>query len=223
MFLSKRLVGVLVAALGLSGCIETTMQGYADRELPAKPVSRMAAYVTGQGPLVSSIQASISEEARKRGVIAQDALLLFPPTRTYTNPEIQQGLASSGIDGVLVINVGDTGVLQQYAGTILTGNYSGTSNASGTINRFGNVSTVSLDGVSSGTVTATSTPVYRYKRQTTFTAQLIEPATSRKLWVGNGQVSAGGSLFVGNRVNASSSVAAIFDDLQRKGVIGPSS
>jgi hypothetical protein len=223
MFSLKRFIGVVLPALSLSACIETTMQGYADRELPAKPVSRLVAYVAGPNPLVSSIQSSINEEARKRGVVAQDALLLFPPTRAYTNAEVRQGLAAGGVDGVLVINVGDTGVLQQYAGTILTGEYSGTSTADGTINRFGNTSTVSLNGVSSGTMTATATPVYRYKRQTTFTAQLLEPVTSRKLWVGNGQVNAGGLLFVGNGTNASSSVAAIFDDLQRKGVIGPSS
>jgi hypothetical protein len=125
---------------------------------------------------------------------------------------------------VLVINVGDTGVLQQYAGTILSGEYSESSYANGTIiNRFGSVSTVSLNGTSSGTMTATATPIYRYKRNTAFTARLLEPATARNLWVGNGDVKAGGLLFVGDGASASSSVGAIFDDLQQKGVIGPSS
>lgn len=159
MFSLKRSVLAVGAAISLSGCITTSMQGYADRELPAKPVSRIVAYVAGPNPLVSSIQTSVTEEARKRGLVAEDALLLFPPTRTYTNAEIRQGLASNGIDGVLVINVGDTGVLQQYAGTILSGQYSGSSAATGTINNFGNISTVSLNGTSSGTMTATSTPV----------------------------------------------------------------
>jgi hypothetical protein len=196
------------------------MQGYADRELPAKPVSRIVAYVAGPTALVSSIQGTVSEEARKRGLAAEDALLLFPPTRTYTNAEVLKGLASDGIDGVLVINVGDTGVLQQYAGTILTGQYSGSSSANGTINTFGNVSTVSLNGTSSGTTVATATPVYRYRRQTTFSARLLEAKTGRNLWVGNGQVNAGGLLFVGDGASASSSVSAIFDDLQNKGIIG---
>jgi hypothetical protein len=222
MFSAIRSICFLATALILSGCITTSMQGYADRELPAKPVSRIIAYVAGPSALVSSIQASVSEEARKRGLVAEDALLLFPPTRTYSNAEIQKGLASDGIDGVLVINVGDTGVLQQYAGTILSGQYSGSSSAGGTINTFGNVSTVSLNGASSGTMTATATPIYRYRRQTTFTARLLEPTTGRNLWVGNGQVNAGGLLFVGDGANASSSVAAIFDDLQKKGIIGHS-
>jgi hypothetical protein len=223
MFSVMHSICAVAAAIGLSGCITTSMQGYADRELPAKPVSRIVAYVAGPGPLVSSIQTSVSEEASKRGLVAEDALLLFPPTRTYTNAEVQKGLISNGIDGVLVINVGDTGVLQQYAGTILSGQYSGSSSIGGAINNFGNISTVSLNGASSGTMAATATPVYRYRRQTMFTARLIEPTTARNLWVGNGQVRAGGLLFVGDGANASSSVAAIFDDLQRKGVIAPSS
>jgi hypothetical protein len=223
MVLAKQFICLAPAAIGLTGCITTSVQGYADRQLPAKPISRMIAYVAGPGPLVSSIQASVAEEANKRGVVAEDALLLFPPTRTYTNAEIQQGLARDGIDGVLVINVGDTGVLQQYAGTILSGQYSGSSSASGTINTFGNMSTVSMNGTSSGTMVATATPVYSYRRQTSFTARVLETATGRNLWIGNGQVRAGGLLFVGDGASASSSVGAIFDDLQRKGIIGQTS
>jgi hypothetical protein len=199
------------------------MQGYADRQLPARPVSRIVAYVAGPNPpLVSSIQRSIAEEAHKRGISAEDALNLFPPTRTYSNAELQRGLAANGIDGVLVINVGDTGVQQQYAGTILSGQYQGSSSASGTANTFGNVSTVAVSGTSSGTMTATATPIYHYRRQTNFNARLLEPSTGRNLWVGNGQVNAGGLLFVGDGVSSSSSVAAVFDDLQAKGILGPS-
>src|SRR5206468_8408322 len=80
-----------------------------------------------------------------------------------------------------------------------------------------------VNGASSGTMVATATPVYHYKRQTAFTARLLEANTGRNLWVGNGQVNAGGLLFVGDGANASSSVAAIFDDLQRKGIIGRTS
>jgi hypothetical protein len=221
MFGAGRSIFLAAMAISLSGCITTSMQGYADRQLPASPVNRIIAYVAGPPPLVSSIQASISEEAKKRGVFAEDAFLLFPPTRTYTNAEIQKGLASNGINGVLVINVGDSGVVRQYAGTILSGQYFGSSNANGSINTFGNVSTLALNGTSFGTVVATATPVYGYRRKTTFTARLLQPASGRNLWVGNGQVNAGGLLFVGNGASATSSVAAIFNDLQTKGIIGP--
>ena len=77
MFLPRAAVAVLVAVT-LSACVTTSMQGYADRELPAKPVSRIVAYVTGPGALVTSIQSNIRDEAAKRGIEADDALLLFP-------------------------------------------------------------------------------------------------------------------------------------------------
>ncbi|WP_316225462.1 hypothetical protein [Bradyrhizobium sp. SZCCHNS3052] len=160
-----------LAAIALSGCITTSMQGYADRQLPAKPIGRMVAYVSGPGPLVTSIQTNIAEEARKRGVVADDALMLFPPTRTYTNAEVQQGLARDAIEGVLVISVGDSGVQQQYAGTILSGQYTGTSSSIGIVNTFGNTSTISMNGTSSGMVVATAAPSVRPRSRPGFLRQ----------------------------------------------------
>jgi hypothetical protein len=219
--MSRFLIALLCpAAALLSGCITTAMQGYADRELPVKPIQRMAAYVVAPTALASSFQSSIAEEAAKRGVGAEDALALLPPTRTYTDPEIRKVLAESGVDAVLIINVGDTGVVKEYAGTFFQSQYSGSADVGGTVTRSGNISNVSLTGNSSGTMTGTSTPIHRYSRQTTFKARLVDPTTARNIWVGSGEVSAGGLLFVGNGSSASTSVSAIFDDLRSKKIIG---
>jgi len=212
-----------LAAIVLSGCITTSMQGYADRDLPARPIQRVAAYVVAPTALASSFQSSIAEEAAKRGVGAEDAYALLPPTRTYTDTEIRKVLADNGVDAVLIINVGDTGVIKEYAGTFFQGQYSGSTDTSGTVTRNGNFSNVSLAGNSSGTMTGTSTPMQRYSRQTMFKARLVDPRTARNLWVGSGEVSAGGRLFVGNGSSASSSVCAIFDDLRSKKIIGGAS
>ena len=163
---------ILLCAIGvlLTGCVTTDMQGYADRDLPTRPIQRMAAYVVAPTALASSFQSSIAQEAAKRGVGAEDAYALLPPTRTYTDTEIRKVLAESGVDAVLIINVGDAGVVKEYAGTF-------------------------------------------------FQARLVEPATGRNLWVGSGEVSAGGRLFVGNGSSASSSASAIFDDLSAKKII----
>ncbi len=109
------------------------MQGYADRDLPARPIQRVAAYVVAPTALASSFQSSIAEEAAKRGVGAEDAYALLPPTRTYTDTEIRKVLADSGVDAVLIINVGDTGVIKEYAGTFFQGQYSGSTDTSGTV------------------------------------------------------------------------------------------
>lgn len=221
----SRVAFVLLCSIAvlLSGCITTAMQGYADRDLPMKPIQRMASYVVAPTALASSFQSSIAEEAAKRGVGAEDAYALLPPTRTYTDAEIRKVLAESGVDAVLIINVGDTGVVKEYAGTFFQGQYFGSTDIGGTVTRSGNVSNVSLTGNSSGTMTGTSTPMHRYSRQTTFKARLVDPTTARNLWVGSGEVSAGGLLFVGNGSSASKSVSAIFDDLRAKKIIGGTS
>jgi len=126
-------------------------------------------------------------------------------------------MAAHGIDGVLVVNVtGDTGVQQRYAGTIANTSYSGTSSGNAMV--MGNM--IYGSGMSSGTATTTATPVYHYSRAIGFDARLSDPQTSRKYWVGSGQTQSGGSLFVGDAVNAANAASTIFNDLQSKGLIG---
>jgi hypothetical protein len=88
---------------------------------------------------------------------------------------------------------------------------------------FGGTSNIALSGTSTQTTTGMSTPIYHYSRQTAFTSQLFEASSGRTLWVGNGQVSAGGLLFVGDGASASNSISAIFNDLQNKGLVGRTS
>jgi hypothetical protein len=199
MFSAIRAAWLALAAITLSACVTTAMRG-TDRELASRPVSQLVAYVAGPGPLASSIQSSINIEARKRGLLAENALKLLPPTRTYTDADIRQALAARGIDGVLIINVGDSGVPRQYAGTIFQGRYP----------------------VSSATMAAV-TSVSGYPRPTTFTARLLEPATARNLWEGIGDVETSGLFSADDGTGASSAIAAIFDELQQKGIIAPPS
>jgi hypothetical protein len=154
---------VLLLALSVGGCITTSMQGYADRELPARPVQRIVAYVAAQEPLATSMRGGIIDEAKKRGIIAQDAFLIFPPARTYSDGEIRGGLKVQGVDGILAISVGDTGVTRQYAGTLFQGQSTTALSADGTVTRFGNMSNLSLSGTATTSTTATATPMYRYQ------------------------------------------------------------
>ena len=195
------------------------MQGYADRQAPAQPVQRIVTLVNAPQALGSSIQSSVSAEAKKRGVEAQDAFVIFPPTRRYTEVEIKQELQASRIDAVLIIDVGDGGVRKEYAGTIFQASYSGSTVGSGTVTANGNIADISYNSSTTGNMSGSATPVHRYSRQTQFRARLVEVSSQRTLWVGTGQVIAGGLLFVGDGANAASSVSAIFDDLESKGVI----
>ena len=118
-----RLEAVISVALAtcLTGCVTTTMQGYADRDLPSRSVSHVAALIMAPLPLAQAMQTSLAAEAAKRNLELDDALTLFPPTRTYTDAEIKRDLKTQGVNAVLIVNVGDTGVTQQYAGTVLSG------------------------------------------------------------------------------------------------------
>ncbi|MGC1467022.1 MAG: hypothetical protein WA792_14965 [Pseudolabrys sp.] len=219
-------VFVAIAAFGLSGCVQTSIQGYADRDLPSQTIQHIAVYIAAPGPLASSMQSSVVSEARKRGISAEDALTILPPTRKYIDADVRKALAERKVDGVLLITVADSGVISQYAGTVFQSSYNGTSSANGTMTQMGNTSTVSLNGNSSGTAFGTATPTYRYSRHTAFSARLVEPKSERNLWVGSGEINASGGkgiigrLIVADDVSSSNSISAIFDDLQKKGLIG---
>src|SRR5579864_4535460 len=120
MFSAIRAACLGLAAIALSGCL-TSETGDADRMVPPRQLNRLVAYVAGPAAVASNLQMNISGEARRRGLVADNALALFPPTRSYTDADIRQALAARGVDGVLIINVGDTSVPRQYAGTILQG------------------------------------------------------------------------------------------------------
>jgi hypothetical protein len=207
----SRAIAVAISAIALGGCVTTSMQGYADLQPPAHPIQRIAAIAP------PALVSALYTEASKRGVVLEDANAILPPTRQYNEAEVRQAMAAHGIDGVLVVNVtGDTGVQQQHAGTIANTTYSGTSSGSAMV--VGN--SIYGTGMSSGSATTTATPMYRYNRAIAFQARLSDPQTSRKFWVGSGQVQSGGALFVGDAASASNAASTIFNDLQAKGLIG---
>jgi hypothetical protein len=223
----RKLIAVLwaVGCIALSGCTSTTIQGYADRDIPATGVRHVATYIAAPGPLASSMQASVAEAASKRGILAEDALTILPPTRTYTDAEVRRALAERGVDGVLLITVADSGVISQYAGTIFSSSYNGSFSANGTVTPMGGSAMVSVNGTQTGSSFGTATPTFRYSRKTDFTARLIDPSSGRNLWVGNGEVSTEGGkgligrLTVTDNASASHAMNAVFDDLQNKRLI----
>ena len=210
---SITLISLVACSFVLSACVTTSMQGYADLQPPPHSIQHIAVLAPP-----AAIPA-LAEEARKIGVLLEDANVILPPTRQYSEGEVRAAMAARGVDGVLVVTVnGDSGVQQRYAGTISNTNYNGTSTSNAMV--MGNMIYGSCEV--SGTATTTSTPVYRYSRTIVWQARLSDPQTSRKFWVGNGQTQSGGSLFVGDAVNANNAASAIFNDLKSKGLVAPS-
>jgi len=76
--------------------------------------------------------------------LAEDAFAVLPPTRSYSDTEVRRTLDENSVDGLLVLNVGDTGIVREYAGTFFQADYSGSSTVSGTARRVGNTTDISL-------------------------------------------------------------------------------
>jgi hypothetical protein len=196
-----RTVCLVLAAPMLCACGAALLQSEASPppQAPARSVSRVAAYVAGPDKLVASFQTYIAVEAAKRGLASQNAAVLFPPTHAYADAEIRQGLAAHAIDGVMIVKIGDAPAPRQYAGTILQERSAGSSSPTAAA-----VSSVNGD-----------------PRPTTFSAKLIDVASGRRLWAGDGQVASGGISYFSYGDTVEDSVAALFDDMQERGVIGP--
>jgi ABC-type sugar transport system substrate-binding protein len=52
---------------------------------------------------------ALAREASNRGVLLEDANVILPPTRQYSEADVRQAMIARGVDGVLVVSVtGDT-------------------------------------------------------------------------------------------------------------------
>jgi hypothetical protein len=109
----------LLSAALLGACTQTAIEGYADRPPSARPLSHIVAYVSGPVAIVNEAQASLTTAAEKHGVILDNAFYVLPPTRPYSDADIRRDLAAHGVDGLLLIKIGKSVTIREYAGTLL--------------------------------------------------------------------------------------------------------
>lgn len=197
MLFARRAFCLVLAASALSGCGAALVQGEASPQLPPRPVRAIGAYVSGPKSLAASFQANIAVEATRHGLASDNIAVLFPPTRAYADAEIRQSLAARGIDSVMIIRIGDAPLQRQYAGTILQERFT----------------------ASGGPTAAAVAAVNGNPTPTTFSARLVDAASGRKLWDGDGQIALGAYSLFANGTTVEDAVAALFDDLQEKGMI----
>src|SRR5947207_11156711 len=114
-----RWAACLLSIALLCSCTQTTIEGSADREIRSRAVTHLVTYISGPISISNETQASLTAQAAKHGVILDSVFYLFPPTHSYSQQEIKRELASRGVDGVLLIKVGNTRVIKEYAGTLL--------------------------------------------------------------------------------------------------------
>ena len=123
----------LVLSLGvvLSGCVTSTVTAFRD---PAFATKRFGSIVViAQGMTLENeveVERQICVKIAPTPCISGKSIL--PPTRQYTAEEVEQYLARSGADGILLIGLLSDQSDTRYAGTVTTGS------ASGTMNFYGN-------------------------------------------------------------------------------------
>jgi|GEM_PF-5493122 hypothetical protein len=105
----------------LCSCTQTTIESYADREFKSRALTHIVAYISGPTSISNETSASLTAQAAKHGVTLDNAFYIFPPTHSYSEQVIKRELASRGVDGVLIVKVGNTRVIKEYAGTLLAG------------------------------------------------------------------------------------------------------
>ena len=198
MLVAMRALCLALVAMALSGCGSALLQSETSPQLSPRPAMAIGAYVAGPNSLVGSFQANIAVQATRHGLTADNISALFPPTRAYTDVEIRQGLAARSIDSVMIIRIGDAPAQRQYAGTILQERSVG----------------------SGGPTAAAIAAVNGNPNPSTFSARLVDVGSGRKLWGGEGQIAAGAYSLFANGTTVEDAVAALFDDLQEKGMIG---
>ena len=112
--------GILCIAL-LGACTETTLDTYADRGQSSRYLTHIVAYVAAPVSVSNEAQASLNSEGARHGITFDNASYLFPTTRSYTDQDVKRVLASRGVDGVLLIRVGNLPIAKEYAVTLFGG------------------------------------------------------------------------------------------------------
>jgi len=109
--------GILCIAL-LGACTQTTLDTYADRGEASRYLTHIVAYVAAPVSISNEVQTSLNSEAARHGVTFDNASYLLPPTHAYTEQEVKRVLSSRGVDGVLLIRVGNSPAIKEYGGTL---------------------------------------------------------------------------------------------------------
>jgi len=111
----------ILCIVWLGACTQTTLDTYADRDQAPRYLTHIVAYVAAPATISNEAQATLNLEGAKHGVTFDNAFYLFPTGRSYTEQDVKRVMSSRGVDGVLLIRVGNSAVVKEYAGTLFGG------------------------------------------------------------------------------------------------------
>lgn len=143
---------------------------------------------------------------------------ILPPTRAYSSDEAAEYLRRSGADAILIAALVSDRSDTRYFGTYTTSTASASTNASGTINFYGN--TAFWSGLSQGSAfgQTISTPIYGYSRVAFGQLGLFDRATGSIAWRGEIRIEGRGLLNITDDVFISSATSKIADEIKSAGL-----
>ncbi|HET9982769.1 MAG TPA: hypothetical protein VFQ38_04265 [Longimicrobiales bacterium] len=139
---------------------------------------------------------------------------VLPPTRAYSADEVNERLAYSGADGVLIVSLVADAADTRYVGTLTNSSASATGTSSGTANLYGN--TAYWRGTSSAYASSStvSTPVYNYSREARALLAFYERRNGSMVWSGELRTSGKGILSVSDGQFIRSATSKIASDVK---------
>jgi hypothetical protein len=191
---------LLFATVSLGGCVTTQVKGYTDRDYNHYKVERVVVRAPNTDfAFAELLEQSMVRELINNGVRAASFLDMFPPTRQWTNDEVNLELRQQRINTIMYINLGSSESHSQTIGYI----------NSGTASVYGNTATYS----------GHSTAVTTFHRYTSTRVKIYEVASGRTVWVGDSTTRAGGLLYMDDETQTESMAEETIASLKSNGHI----
>jgi hypothetical protein len=213
---------ISVACLGFLGaCATTNLTAYTDPEFAGKTYGTVVVAALEMGlPETAAIESAVCKKVSAFARCLQ-MKQLAPPTRTYTDEELDERIKNAGADGVIAV-----GKLEDEASEVLTG-YSTTAQteAAATANSsttgllsgpfYSEQTRTNVEG--SSTTTVTSTPEYLSTRSAAGRVLLQDVATEKTVWTGEYETTGEGLASVTDEAFASALADRIVRQLTAAG------
>ena len=184
----------------IGGCATTKMQTHVDKEHRGKIYSKIVVDAPNANfEFKQLLTSELCSSLREKSVECVAKYELFPPTRQYSDKQIDILVNKSGIDGWLIVSLGGGGTNQQYLG----------SQTFGSATVYGN--TVSGS--------ASSMAVYSFNRQQGYTVIMFDMDSKLRSFIMEASTSASGLLNIKNSVFAESLVKKIMSEMTEAGFI----
>ena len=196
---TKIIIGIAIAIL-LSGCVTNEVRSFSDNKYKATQITNLAIMTNApQAGVANATESSLLETLQKNNVTPIAMSTILPPTRAYTDDEVNEILNSNNLEMILLVNINPSqesattyGYNSYSRGTYGYGNYSGNTN---------------------------SYAMMAFNRNTMANSKVILASTGETIWTADIELKAGGKFFTSDSATGSHLAENIVNTLIKDGHI----